>query len=181
MAVNTRNLTRPVLQAIETWSSTQNHDLGYETQDQTSGKRYRYSKYNAGSTGLTPIAGAIGGPYVSGTDTTHTANNVTTDSSLSSLYRPTCVFRGTATSANCYGFVEVLEKGMATTALTSADQAVAQGDGISWSADWTTTAVLDSRAVVTCFGRVLDSHLASKDQAGSTLTATVTAVTIVPL
>ncbi len=48
MTVNTNDLTNPVLQAVETWTTAQNHDLGYETQDRSSGKRYQYRLHDDG-------------------------------------------------------------------------------------------------------------------------------------
>ena len=175
MTVQTNDLWPIALQAIETWSSAQMHDLGYETFERGSGKLFRYVKYNAGSvtTTISMRSGIPVGPYVASADGTWTANNVTDDASLG--YYPIGIIRSsTCSSANCYGFIEVLRRDQATTVLSSVDQAVAQGDGLAWADRHFTTAVLDSRSWGnTCPGKALDSHVASKDQAGSTLAATV--------
>lgn len=181
MAVDTMNLTNPVLQAIETWMPEKHHSLGYETVDRTTGRKYRYSEYTAGA--ATVRSGMPGGAYVVGTDALYTANNVTDDASLA-LGLPTCVFRGSATNASCYGFVEVIDMSLPTTVLTSYDNSIGQDDELTWDIDGcldtsepsagkgTTEALVRSFIAV-----AMDSHLASKDQAGSTI-ATITPITV---
>lgn len=181
MAVATHNLTNPVLQAIESWSSVQNHKLGYETKDRSTGKAYRYVQYNAGSVTTTiPMqSGVTVGPYVASANGTYSENIVTDDASLA--FRPTGVIRSSAcSSVNVYGFIEVIEANLPTTILTSVDQAVAQQNGAVWADRHFTTAAINTTSFgVTVVAEILDSHAASKDQAGSTLSTAVTPVAAV--
>lgn len=180
MPVNAINLSNPVLQDIETWTSVLNHTLGYKTVDRSTGKTYRYTQFTAGA--ATVESGMPAGAYVADADTAYSPNNVTEDASKA-LYVPIGIFRGSATSANIYGFIEELDISLPTTVLTSMDQRITQGEFLSWEGDgWLTSFLpegIDStEMMVSILAVALDSHLASKDQAGSTLTSTMTAVTV---
>ncbi len=173
MVVPTGNLSEPVLQDIHVWSSAQNHTLGYETIDRSSGKKFRYSCYNSGGAATTmPMqSGVPVGPYVEDANSTWTQNWVTDDASLSLVRTPYGIIRGSnCSSTNIYGFIEVVQYGFPTSALTSVDNSVAQANGVQWGSDgWLDTLALNTLGAITACGEVLTSHLASSSQLGSTI------------
>ncbi len=183
MVVATNELTNIVLQNIETWSSAQNHELGYETLDQSTGKRYRYSQHTAGA--FTVASGVPAGPYVNGANAVYTANFVTDDASAATTGRGIVgVYRGAATSANKFGFIEIAEKNLPTTVLASFN-AVAQGNLLEWDADGYLNSVggetpVSTEIVVSIVAVALDSHIASSSGVGTTpaLIGTNTAITV---
>ena len=181
MAVDTANLSKPVLQAIETWGTDQNHSLGYETQDRTTGKRYRYVKYGlaAGGLGVCYAGTPVGAPITSA-DITYTANNVSADASLCASV-PIGVSRGSATTTNCYGFIELCDRSLPTTVIVTSGAVVA-GDMLKWSADGmllvevgASTTTTQVAASIVAFA--VDSHIASYAQGSVTLIDSTTAGT----
>ncbi len=178
MAVATHNLTAPVLQDIETWTSVQNHDLGYETQDRSTGKRYRYVQHEPGSASITVKSGVPAGAYAGdgGANGVTEANVVTPDASKALETKPIGVYRGSATSANVYGFIELLEPSLPTTVLSSHDNGIVQGDVLVWKNDGFLDsvnaggAVSSKQLVASVCAIALDSHAADKDQSGDAVT-----------
>ena len=177
MAIPTINLDPPVLQDLETWSSTQNHDLGYSTRDRSTGKRYQYKCLGAAVTGLGVISsGTVGGPYIPDANATYTAHYVSADASLAG-HNATCVFRGSATAANKYGFVEVIELGAVTTVNVSW-VAVAPGNTLLWAGDGYLETISVFNASVCAIA--VDSHRTSYSQNSVLLTTaqSVTPITV---
>ena len=136
MTVNTNDLTNPVLQAVETWTTAQNHDLGYETQDRSSGKRYQYRLHDdGGASASTAAAGVPCGAYAgAGSANGTTAANTVTPDASQALEQPTGVYRGAPTDGQ-YGFVELLEKNMVTTVKVDCSDVPIQGTLLRWDTD----------------------------------------------
>jgi len=134
MAVNTQNASRYIRQAVETWSSVQNHDLGFEFIDRSTGKKYRYVKLAAAVTSTGVVSdGTPLGAYIANANATHTLNNVSADASLAQSV-PTGVARGLATATNCYGFMEVIDQSLETTVNVTWDAIIA-GSLLNWDGD----------------------------------------------
>ena len=182
MPVPQHNLDPMVMQAIESWTSVQNHDLGYETQDMTTGKRYRYVKLGAAasSTGVC-TSGTPVGQYIADANATYTAHYVSADASLAQS-GVLGVVRGLATSTNCYGWIEVADSTLPTTCNVSWVAALAGallqwgGDGYLEPVDGADIASTSAAASVVAFA--VDSHLGSYSRNSVLLT---TAVSITPI
>ncbi|HUU82292.1 MAG TPA: hypothetical protein VM243_02200 [Phycisphaerae bacterium] len=180
MAVKTEDLTRPVLQAIESWTSVQNHELGYETTELSTGRRFQYKRLGAAVTGPgVCTAGTPVGGYIASANATHTAHYVSADASLAQCV-PVGVVHGLATAANCYGFVEMADLGLITTANVTLAGVLA-GDLLQWASDGFLSVLDGASAASTTLGAsvvafAVDSHLASYSR-GSVLLTTVNSVT----
>lgn len=183
MAVNTHDLTNPVLQAIESWTSVQNHDLGYGTSDQSTGHDYRYVKL--ADTAFLPAAGQPVGwnGANSGAEGTLTLNEISGDADKIAQCGPAVagICRGTTSSTNIYGFIEERKAGQCTTVLSSYVSAIAVADPIVWTSDGYLNseagAAMDSDDKLLC-AYAIDSHGSSKDQADASVT-TITPLGIV--
>lgn len=183
MTVTLGNLDVPVLQNIEDWSSAKNHSLGYITMDVTTGKHYRYVFHTAGA--FTVASGVPAGPYVASANAVYTDNNVTDDASVATGARGIVgVYRGAATTASPYGFIEVARKDHPTTVLASFP-AIAQGNLLEWDADGYLNSVggetpVSTEIVVSIVAVALDSHIASSSGVGTTpaLIGTNTAISV---
>lgn len=180
MAVKTHDLTNPVLQAIETWTSVQHHMLGYETQEQSSGKRFRYCRNGLDAAALgVQYAGTPVGAVITDANATYTAHNISADATLCQSV-PLGVSRGTATTANCYGFIELADRSLPTTVIVTSGAVVA-GDMLYWAADGHFLVETGSDVTCTMLGAsivafAVDSHRASYSR-GSVLIDSTTAGT----
>jgi len=179
MAVTLSNLSNPVLQAIETWGSDQNHTLGYETLDRSTGKRYRYVKYGLAASGL-GIArnGTVVGAGITSADITYTALNVSADATLCQSV-PIGVTRGEATTTNCYGFIEICDRSLPTTVIVTSGAIVA-GGMMQWTEDGYLLAVTggtiaSTTAAASVIAFAVDSHIASYAQGSTSLINSTTA------
>ena len=180
MAVATHNLSNTVLQAIEAWTSVQNHRLGYEVQDMSTGKRYMYKRLYAAvtSTGVCSSGTPIGN-YIADDDATHTAHYISADQTLAQG-APIGVVRGPATSTNCYGWVEMADPSLPTTVNGSWVAVLAgalmywAGDGFLETVDGASATTTAAAASICAFA--VDSHRTSYSR-GSVLLTTAVSVT----
>lgn len=182
MAVDTHNLQPMVLQAIESWTSTQNHALGRETVDLSTGKRYMY-KYLAAAVTSTGVcsSGTPVGNYIADANATHTAHHISADQSLAQGV-PIGVVRGSATSTNCYGWVEMADPSLPTT-VNGSWVAVLAGalmywgdDGFLETIDGAAAGTTAAAASICAFA--VDSHRTSYSRDSVLLT---TAVSVTPV
>jgi len=122
----------PVLVAIETWAATAAHQVGTRVTDAKTGKTYRFVQAQIAGT---VVAGVPGGCYAGeGSGNGESDPNVVTDDASVALGRPSCVFRGTVTDAY-YGWVEEVQKAMATTVNVASSDVPVQATSMRWSTD----------------------------------------------
>jgi hypothetical protein len=140
-------MTFPVNQAIETWTATANHDLGYTVVDMATGKEYMYVLYDTGAGTVTGTAGAPVGIYVTADILVASETTVTADlsDSAQSAGVPLGVLRGAPTDGQ-YGFIEKVQKGRVTTVLADTNNSD-QAQYYKWSADSLLTSVLINSTV----------------------------------
>lgn len=189
MAVDTADLSKPVLQNIETWTSAQNHDLGYRTEDRTTGHAYRYVKL--ADTTFLPAAGQPVGwnGASSSTDGTLTLNEITGDASTCGIGEPGIqvagVCRGSTSSTNIYGFIEEKRSGFCTTVLSCYDSSIDVGDALVWSEDGmlssaTAAAISSYGSLLTSLvGFAVDSHGSKVAQGSTAAISSITTLGIV--
>jgi len=145
MAVNLSKCDKFVAQAIETWQTTQMHDLGFTMTDMSTGKDYMYVLYNDGAGTVVGSIGAPVGIYCLANALVGSATTVTADVTDSANGVPLGVLRGAPTDGQ-YGFIELVKKGIVTTVLCdTADPA--QYQYYKWSADSLLTSMVMTSAI----------------------------------
>ena len=130
MAVNPTKLDRYTRQAIETWSSTQNHTKGFRVTDTSTGKTYRYVQLK--STTTTQSGTPLGQYNLAGASSV-AFNDVTGDVTDSTCLYPLGIARGAGTDTNCYGWMEEKQTTMPTT--VNIKGTIAVGNILCWAAD----------------------------------------------